>query len=315
MKKLSFALILMCLFSFSILVANDSSSSFDDSLNAAGVGDSGATVSSSESDSTTVKSDSEASEKSKSKTEEAKEEKAKEEEKKEENKGLATLPNGKAYVGVYSTLNLRDGAWGTVLAKMNNNEEVTITGRDGDWYKVSTSKGEGYAHARYIFAKKDARYKGNDPTSSSSSGSSNVVINVSGDSVQGKVVNAAKQLVDKYSKSGSFPYASGTNGGRLGCAQVVTTALKAAGVLNQTSLGCVQTIGLLEKAGWKSVKVPPYQAGDVIFWETYKKGPSHVGIIMNSGNNVTAMSNSSSQRKPRYHNANYQKVVKVMRKV
>ena len=306
MKKFNLILTLLFVcFCFSTLVANDDGSSFEDSLTNANIE---STSTSSETDSTTVKSDEDASKASKSKTEEAKEEKAKE----EENKGLATLPNGKAYVGVYTYLNLRDAVWGSVIGELHNNDEVTITGRDGDWYKVSTSVGDGYAHARYIFATKDARYRGDDPTSSNSN---DVIINVSGDSVQGKVVNAAKQLVDKYSKSGSFPYAAGTNGGRLGCAQVVTTALKAAGVLNQTSLGCVQTIGLLEKAGWKSVKVPPYQAGDVIFWETYKTGPSHVGIIMTSGNTATAMSNSSSQRKPRYHDANYQKVVKVMRKV
>ena len=302
MKKLSFVLaILFVCFCFSMLVANDDGSSFDESLEAAGVED---TTTASESDATTVSSDEDASNASKSKTDEANEEKANQE---EENSGLATLPDGVAYVGVYTYLNLRDGVWGSIIGELYNNEEVTITGRDGDWYTVSTSKGDGYAHARYIFATKDARYEGNNVSQN------DVVLNVSGDSVQGKVVNAAKQLVDKYSESGSFPYAEGTNGGRLGCAQVVTTALKAAGVLNQTSLGCIQTIGLLEDAGWKEVDVPPYQAGDVIFWETYTSGPSHVGIIMTSGNSATAMSNSSSQRKPRYHDAEYQKVVKVMR--
>ncbi len=303
MKKISLVLTLMLFvcFSFSILVANDGSN-FDDSLNAVGIEN---TSNANESDATTVKSDEEASKNSKSKTDEAKEEKAKE----EENQGMATLPNGVAYVGVYTYLNLRDGIWGSIIGELYNNEEVTITGRDGDWYTVSTDKGDGYAHARYIFATKDARYEGNNVSQY------DVVLNVSGDSVQGKVVNAAKQLVDKYSESGSFPYAEGTNGGRLGCAQVVTTALKAAGVINETSLGCIQTIGLLEDAGWKEVDVPPYQAGDVIFWETYTSGPSHVGIIMTSGNSATAMSNSSSQRKPRYHDAEYQKVVKVMRSV
>ncbi len=300
-KKTSFLFaVLFCFLGFAVLLGNDGSS-FDDSLGAAEIGN---TSTSSSSDSSTVKSDEKASEESKTKTEEAKEEK-----KEEEKKGMATLPDGIAYVGVYSYLNLRSSIWGAVIGELQNNEEVTITGRDGDWYLVSTSKGDGYAHARYIFATKDARYQGNDVTAS------DVIINVSGDTVQGRVVNAAKQLVDNFSESGSFPYAAGTNGGRLGCAQVVTTALKAAGVINQTSLGCIQTIGLLEDVGWKAVDVPPYQAGDVIFWETYCSGPSHVGIIMTSGNSATAMSNSSSQRKPRYHDAEYQKVVKVMRKV
>ena len=300
MKKTSFLFAVMfCFLGFAVLLGNDGSS-FLDSLEAVGIGNAGNT---SNSDSSTVKSDEKASSESKTKTEEAKEEKKKEEEK----QGMATLPNGVAYVGVYSYLNLRSSIWGGVIGELYNNEEVTITGRDGDWYMVSTSKGDGYVHARYIFATKDARYQGNDVTAG------DIVLDVKGDSVQGRVVNAAKQLVDKFSESGSFPYAPGTNGGRLGCAQVVTTALKAAGVINETSLGCIQTIGLLEDAGWKEVDVPPYQAGDVIFWETYTSGPSHVGIIMTSGNSATAMSNSSSQQKPRYHDAEYQTIVKVMR--
>ena len=301
MKKSALLFAVICCFlSFTVLSANDSD--FDESLTAAEVTN---TDNASKSDSSTVKSDEKASEESKTKTEEAKEEKEKQEE--EKNEGMATLPNGPAYVGVYTYLNLRSSIWGSVIGELDNNEEVTITGRDGDWYIVSTSKGDGYAHARYIFATKDARYRGNDVSYG------DIVLNVSGDTVQGRVCNAAKQLVDNYSESGSFPYAPGTNGGRLGCAQVVTTALKAAGVINETSLGCIQTIGLLEDAGWKEVDVPPYQAGDVIFWETYCTGPSHVGIIMTSGNTATAMSNSSSQQKPRYHDADYQKVVKVMR--
>lgn len=247
----------------------------------------------------------------------------------EENKatGLATLPNGTAYVGVYTYLNLRDGVWGNITAQMQNNEEVTITDRDGDWYKVTTSHGDGYAHARYIFSGKNQRYSGNDASdpgsSSGSSGSSgNVVLNVSGDSVQGRVVSAAQELVNKYSTSGSFPYAAGTNGGRLGCAQVVSTALKAAGVVPSINLGCYGVMDMLKSAGWTKVSAPPYQAGDVIFWSTYdsngdgKNDPNtHIGIIMSSGNSVQAMSNSSSQKKPRYHSAEYMPVSTVMRKV
>lgn len=282
----------------------------------------------------TVESDKEASEKSESLTEKAKEEvKAKEAEEKkddeEEATGLATLPNGTAYVGVYSYLNLRDGVWGNITGKMYNNEEVTITGRDGDWYKVSTSKGDGYLHARYVFAEKDKRYYGNEVNewdnpngySSSPSGSSNtvqasdVIINVDGDSVQGKVVNAAKQIHDKYQGYQAFPYDPLTEGGNLGCAQVATTVLKAAGVLNQTCLNCTGTISLLEQAGWSSVTWPPYQAGDVVFWETYQPGPSHVGIVMNSGNSAQAMNNSSSKRMPQYSDITSMKICKIMRKL
>lgn len=167
------------------------------------------------------------------------------------------------------------------------------------------------------------RYYGDDPEiPSSAPGGGNVVLDVKGGSVQARVLSAAKNLVNKYSTSGSFPYAAATNGGRLGCAQVVTTALKAAGVLSSTSLGCLSTISMLRNVGWQKVSVPPYKAGDVLFWSTYdsngdgRNDPNtHVGIVMNSGNNVQVMNNSSSLRKPRYTSVHMAPVTTVMRKV
>ena len=302
-------------------------SSMKSSADQAVLGDSDVADTDTLSSGSAVEADTEASSSSTSKTEEAKEkadESSNDDDANEE--GLATLPDGPAYVGVYSTLNLRDGVYGNILAELENNEKVTITGREVDWYKVSTDKGDGYVHARYIFDAPDKRYRGNEvsdsgssSSSSSSSGSTDVVINVSGDSVQGKVVSAAQSLVETYSESGSFPYDPATDGGNLGCAQVVTTALKAAGVINQTCLNCQGTINLLNEAGWSTVSAPPYQAGDVIFWATYIAGTeSHVGIVMTSGNTAQAMSNSSSQHKPRYHDAEYNgayPVMRVMRKV
>ena len=235
--------------------------------------------------------------------------------------GLATLPNGPAYVRVNSSLNLRDGVWGTIIGSLFNNEKITITGRDGDWYKVSTSKGNGYAHADYIVAAPNS----NDTSSSSKSDSNktnsndNVVLNVSGDSLQGKIVSAAHQLVENYPGYQSFPYAAGTEGGNLGCAQVATTVLCAAGALPATnssgglgyaSLAVDVTVDLLKDAGWVSVKVPPYQAGDVVAWNDY----GHIGIIMTSGNTAEAMHNSSSKRKPCYIEADYFEITEVLRK-
>lgn len=331
MKKTSLLLALLLCSSMSyVAIAADSDidAGLDDVTISVGA------ASSEEENVATVEANKEASDNSESLTKKAKDElKAKEEEKKDEEKddvtGMANLPNGTAYVGVYSYLNLRDAVWGNITNRMYNNEEVTITGRDGDWYKVSTSKGDGYLHARYVFAEKDKRYYGNEVNewdnpngySSSPSGSSNtvqasdVIINVDGDSVQGKVVNAAKQIHDKYQGYQAFPYDPLTEGGNLGCAQVATTVLKAAGVLNQTCLNCTGTISLLEQAGWSSVTWPPYQAGDVVFWETYQPGPSHVGIVMNSGNSAQAMNNSSSKRMPQYSDITSMKICKIMRKL
>ena len=245
-----------------------------------------------------------------------------------ENSSSGTSLTGKGYVGVYTYLNLRQAPWGTVIARLYNNEEVTITGSEGDWYAVTTSKGSGYAHSNYIFSSKDQKYSGSSPSSSDyTSSTGNVVLNVSGDSLQGKIISAAQQLVDKYSTKLSFPYHPSTTGksglGSLGCAQVATTALVAAGALDGTqsygglayaSLSCWETVGLLEKKGWTKVQVPPFQAGDVILWNTTGKAASHIGIAMESGNSVKAMSNSSTYKIPRTHSATYSPISFVMRK-
>lgn len=235
--------------------------------------------------------------------------------------GLATLPNGPAYVGVNSSLNLRNGVWGDIIGDLSNNEQVTITGRDGDWYKVSTSKGNGYVYATYIFKDQNSRKENSSSNTSNNSNdsSNNVVLNVSGDSLQGKIVSAAQNLVENYPDYQSFPYADGTEGGNLGCAQVATTALCAAGALSATnssgglgyaSLAVDEAVDMLKDAGWVTATVPPFQAGDVIAWNDY----GHIGIIMTSGNSAQAMHNSSSARKPTYIDAEYFSIAEVLRK-
>lgn len=244
------------------------------------------------------------------------------------NNSGGTNLTGRGYVGVYTYLNLRQSPWGTVIARLYNNEEVVILGSEGDWYQVSTLKGAGYAHSNYIFSTKDQKYSGSSPSSSDyTSSTGNVVLNVSGDSLQGKIISAADELCKKYKVERSFPYHPDTTGksglGSLGCAQVATTALVAAGALDGTrsygglayaSLSCWDTVDLLQKKGWTKVGVPPFQAGDVILWNTTGKEASHIGIAMASGNSVMAMSNSSNDKKPRTHSATYSKISFVLRK-
>ncbi len=238
-----------------------------------------------------------------------------------DNDGLATLPNGPAYVGVNSSLNLRNGVWGDIIGDLSNNEKVTITGRDGDWYVVSTSKGDGYVYAGYIYSSPNSRNENSSANSSNNSdgSSSNVVLNVSGDSLQGKIVSAANQLVEDFPDYQSFPYAPGTEGGNLGCAQVATTVLCAAGALSPVSssggldyasLAVDEAVDMLKDAGWVTATVPPFQAGDVVAWNDY----GHIGIIMTSGNSAQAMHNSSSARKPTYIDAEYFSIAEVLRK-
>ncbi|EKD84100.1 MAG: hypothetical protein ACD_39C00246G0001, partial [uncultured bacterium] len=62
----------------------------------------------------------------------------------------ATLPNGTAYVRVSTSLNIRKGPWGEIVGGFNNNDQVNIIGREGDWYKISHNGETRYIHSRYV---------------------------------------------------------------------------------------------------------------------------------------------------------------------
>ena len=227
--------------------------------------------------------------------------------------GGAVLQDGDAYVKVNTALNIRTGPWGQIVGWFHNNDKVKIIGRDGDWYKISHNGQTRYIHSRSVSSSTNS----NPP--SASSGSTPVLDVPGSGSVAAKVVAAARSLVTKYQTPRSFPYHPATQGGSLGCAQVVTTALMAAGVNTGIQLGVLATIPKLKSLGWKEVSVPPYRAGDVITWRTYdrtgdgrKDDDTHIGIIMTSGNSAQAMSNSSSIKRPSLHSATYSPVCRVL---
>ncbi len=154
-----------------------------------------------------------------------------------------------------------------------------------------------------------------------------------------RLVNSAAELVQQYRQSGSFPY-DGVDP-NYGCAYVVNTALDRAGMgvandfasrvrvvwrenqhPNNPGIG---TVDKLLENGWVETSAPPYQAGDIITWNTRGTNvsaqeargtadESHIGIIMASGNNVMAMSNDSVNHRPRIHPADYCPPVRVLRK-
>jgi len=232
---------------------------------------------------------------------------------KEAESATAKISSGTGYVKVSTSLNIRTGPWGRIIGWFHNNDKVNIIGRQGDWYKISHNGKTAFIHSRYVSASKGS--------STSSSGSSAITSVPGSGSLQQKIVNAARNLVTRYARSGSFPYHPATRGGSLGCAQVATTALMNAGVNTGQQLGVLATNAKLKSLGWKEVRVPPYRAGDVITWATYDRNgngrndsDTHIGIIMESGNNVQAMSNSSSRKRPSLHSATYSPVSRVWRK-
>ncbi len=119
-------------------------------------------------------------------------------------------------------------------------------------------------------------------------------------SLQERIVKQANQLVGKH-----FNYAPGTRGGVMGCANVVSSILRAAGVVKSIMISCRQVIADLLRRGWEQVKAPPYQDGDVLTWATYDRTgdgrvdpDTHIGIIDKQGGTTYAINNSSSRRYP-----------------
>lgn len=57
---------------------------------------------------------------------------------------------GTVKVNSYSTLNVRNGAWGDKIGSLNKGDRVEITGVDGDWYKIKFDGKVGYVYKDYI---------------------------------------------------------------------------------------------------------------------------------------------------------------------
>lgn len=206
--------------------------------------------------------------------------------------GSSTFKEFNGYVNSSIGLNVRDGVWGNIVAAVPNGTQLKVVGKSGDWYIVEYKGVKRYVHANYI-----STGSSSVATATKSAG----VATAASGNLQKNIVNSAKALVGSTKFRGpEVAY------GNLACAQVVTTALKNAGALSQVHLNCRSTISDLKSKGWKEVKVPPFQEGDVITWKTYdytgdgiKDDDTHIGIIVKEGNTYKAMNNSSSLRTPR----------------
>lgn len=197
------------------------------------------------------------------------------------------------YVNASIGLNVRDGVWGNVVTALPNGTKIKVIGKTGDWYKINYNGTTRYVHASYV--------SNSAPKSSSSGSRSRSTPAPASGNLQKKIVSSAKSLVGSTRFRGPE-----VSGGRLACAQVVTTALKNAGALNNVHLNCRSAVTDLKSKGWKEVSVPPFREGDVILWKTYdytgdgiKDPDTHIGIMVKEGNTFKAMNNSSSLRTPR----------------
>lgn len=64
---------------------------------------------------------------------------------------VSTAPKTTAgTVNAQPALNIRTSPWGTIIGSFNYGANVTILGREGDWYKISYNGQTAYCHADYI---------------------------------------------------------------------------------------------------------------------------------------------------------------------
>lgn len=204
-------------------------------------------------------------------------------------------------------LNVRMSPWGGIKGTISKGTSVKVTGKVDDWYRISFNGRVRYVHQNYISQTSTRARPAPQTASSALSGTE-----------QQRIVRAAKALVGSTRFRGPE-----VKQGRLACAQVVSTALKNAGVLNRVHLGVLNTLSDLRSKGWREVSAPPYSEGDVITWKTYDRNgngrhdpDTHIGIIVKQGNTFKAMHNSSRLRTPRLTAPNFgSPVSRVLRKV
>jgi len=176
-----------------------------------------------------------------------------------------------------------------IIGTIPTGQPFTVKARDGAWFSIDWPQQPAWVYVTFVEGEGGGQGFATEPGATQ-------------DSLQ--IKQAAYNILQKV----PFPYDPATNGGVLGCAQVVSTILKAAGIIKQISLGVLQVMGLLKDVGWRMVSPPPWKDGDVVTWKTYdssgdgvKDEDTHIGVVVIENGQAYAVNNSSSNRRPEKH--------------
>ena len=185
---------------------------------------------------------------------------------------IQTKADAKIGYGMIKTdgphLNVRSGP-GTDFDRVSalaNETVVDIVGIDGNWYKISSGDTIGYVLSDYIITVKD-------------SGSSR------GDSTAAAVTTSlGQQIVDYAKKFMGVKYVYGANGpNSFDCSGFTRYVFANIGINLPRMADGQYAIG-------RPVSTERLQSGDLVFFETYEPGPSHVGIYIGNGQFISATS-------------------------
>jgi hypothetical protein len=216
-----------------------------------------------------------------------------------------SVPCGSAFSSPIQNLqqNIKQGS------TSSGGSAVTAPKKNG--YKVTKVKAARKSKSKAAKSRPGSGSVG-DAAYESSSGGSVAMKAGSNNSLTSRIVSGIRGLIGSTAFRGSD-----VKGGKVACAKVVSAALKKAGVIDRVILGVPDLVSEVKKKGFKEVKAPPFQAGDIVTWRTYdrnrdgkKDNDTHIGIVDSNGQ---AISNSSSRKMPRRHAVNYAPICRVLR--
>ncbi|PEK42491.1 peptidase P60 [Bacillus toyonensis] len=199
------------------------------------------------------------------------------------NNNTTTVQTGGSYVVNTGALKVRTGpaTYNAVIGGVTNGKVLNVTGAENGWYKINHNGRTGYVSADYVKFVKGGVTDGNQGSNQGSNQVQKPTAPTGGDT--SSIAGFARSL------NGSPYRTAGTTPAGFDCSGFIHY------VLNQTGhKGARQTV-----AGyWSSkTKTSNPQPGDLVYFQnTYKSGPSHMGVYLGNGQFISAETDATGVR-------------------
>ncbi|MBJ8074597.1 SH3 domain-containing protein [Bacillus cereus group sp. N12] len=199
------------------------------------------------------------------------------------NNNTTTVQTGGSYVVNTGALKVRTGpaTYNAVIGGVTNGKVLNVTGAENGWYKINHNGRTGYVSADYVKFVKGGVTDGNQGSNQGSNQVQKPTAPTGGDT--SSIAGFARSL------NGSPYRTAGTTPAGFDCSGFIHY------VLNQTGhKGARQTV-----AGyWSSkTKTSNPQPGDLVYFQnTYKPGPSHMGVYLGNGQFISAETDATGVR-------------------
>ncbi|PEJ86242.1 enterotoxin EntFM [Bacillus toyonensis] len=199
------------------------------------------------------------------------------------NNNTTTVQTGGSYVVNTGALKVRTGpaTYNAVIGGVTNGKVLNVTGAENGWYKINHNGRTGYVSADYVKFVKGGVTGGNQGSNQGSNQVQKPTAPTGGDT--SSIAGFARSL------NGSPYRTAGTTPAGFDCSGFIHY------VLNQTGhKGARQTV-----AGyWSSkTKTSNPQPGDLVYFQnTYKSGPSHMGVYLGNGQFISAETDATGVR-------------------